>query len=415
MLRIFSSTTKLAFTFCLAAFCVTGALAGPDDQWSIQLHTYDLSDNAGARPTQFGTNTTQSYNWLQPVDPPYPTIIYCTDHSPDKQWWQEVRLPICNGGADIWHLTVNAAPAYPHSKIVIKGWNPAGTQYDLNGGISVRLIVANDPSYPALPGSQPPGAELWMFDPTANGSSTNPTYTATLNWTGQPIRLDLVASAGDPPVSTIGWARRHQVGQPVTFKGAVVTSIPSSDANAPGLWLQSPDGSSAIKVSASWSVSIGSRIDCTGTVIWSDGVPLLSSPQLASESAGTLARARFMNQRTLGCDPTESLDYSGQNPVGLLVTTCGQVTAVDTTQRLFYIDDGTNLQDGSGNVGLRVTCPQGITLPGAGTRRRVAGIRTVTKLTLTADAMVNGILRHAGETLYIPVLAVRDSADVTPL
>ncbi len=377
------------------------AHAGPDDKWRVLLQTCDPNENAGAPFVQLGTYTTPSWAYLSTT---YPTTIYCTDHSLDKRWYTDIRLPMANGETRTWHLTLTAAPDYPYSTIVLNGWNPSGAAYDLDGPVSVKLVYADNPS-----------SELWTFSPDANGSSQDPAYSTTLNWTGEPIRLDLIASAGEPPVSSIGWARNYQVGQPVSFKGAVVTSIASSDANAPGLWLQSPDGSSAIRVPAAWSVSIGSRVDCTGTVTWADGIPILSSPQLKSQSPGSPARGRFMNQRTLACDPTESLNYTGQNPVGLLVTACGKVTAVDTTQCLFYIDDGTNLQDGSGNVGLRVTCPQGTTLPNVGVRRRVTGIRTIIKSPLAADAVVNGVLRSAWETLYIPVLATRDSADIIPL
>lgn len=45
-------------------------------------------------------------------------------------------------------------------------------------------------------------------------------------------------------------------------------------------------------------------------------------------------------------------DGAGLNNVGLLVWSCGRVTASDSAA--LYVDDGSNLDDGSGNAGVRV-------------------------------------------------------------
>ena len=46
---------------------------------------------------------------------------------------------------------------------------------------------------------------------------------------------------------------------------------------------------------------------------------------------------------------------TGLNNIGLLIRTWGKVTFVDTTNKFFYVNDGAGRQDGSGNVGLRVS------------------------------------------------------------
>ena len=46
----------------------------------------------------------------------------------------------------------------------------------------------------------------------------------------------------------------------------------------------------------------------------------------------------------------------GLNNIGLLIRTWGRVTFVDPGNAFFYIDDGTNRIDGSGNTGVRVAC-----------------------------------------------------------
>jgi len=46
---------------------------------------------------------------------------------------------------------------------------------------------------------------------------------------------------------------------------------------------------------------------------------------------------------------------TGLNNIGLLIRTWGKVTFVDTTNKFFYVNDGAGRQDGSGNVGVRVS------------------------------------------------------------
>jgi len=47
---------------------------------------------------------------------------------------------------------------------------------------------------------------------------------------------------------------------------------------------------------------------------------------------------------------------AGVNNIGLLIKTWGKVTYVDGSGSYFYIDDGTNRMDGSGQMGIRVSC-----------------------------------------------------------
>ncbi len=45
----------------------------------------------------------------------------------------------------------------------------------------------------------------------------------------------------------------------------------------------------------------------------------------------------------------------GLNNIGLLVRTWGKVTAVNETEKFFYIDDGSSLIDSTGHLGVRVS------------------------------------------------------------
>ena len=68
----------------------------------------------------------------------------------------------------------------------------------------------------------------------------------------------------------------------------------------------------------------------------------------------------------------------------------------------------------SGNpfIGLRVAYKTGMTPPIPGKFVAITGIRTVEKTTLPYDAVVNGKYRFVGETLYLPVVTIRDAADM---
>lgn len=67
-----------------------------------------------------------------------------------------------------------------------------------------------------------------------------------------------------------------------------------------------------------------------------------------------------MNNRTVGGGAVNQYTPgveggTGLNNIGLLIRTWGKVTFVDTTNKFFYIDDGTAREDGSGNPGIRVS------------------------------------------------------------
>ena len=70
-------------------------------------------------------------------------------------------------------------------------------------------------------------------------------------------------------------------------------------------------------------------------------------------------------------------DGSGLNNIGLLVKTCGKVTAVGSD--FFYIDDGTHARDASIFVGVRVKCA-GLTKPTSGEQVCVTGISSIMKV-----------------------------------
>jgi formylglycine-generating enzyme required for sulfatase activity len=215
--------------------------------------------------------------------------------------------------------------------------------------------------------------------------------------------------------TSIGSAKKEHLGKLVMLENVVVTS---TEADYPGIWVESADRSSGIKILANWNVNRGDILKVVGVVTYVDGVPVLTDPVLISRSAGTHLKPIAFTNSSLANDLEENLTYSGIDPTGLLVKAWGTVTAVDLTSHVFYIDDGTGRMDGmgpSGNQykGIRISYKPGVTPPQIGDIAIVTGIRTVEKVTLTTPAVVNGKLKPAGTTLYIPVIRTRDEADIT--
>ena len=500
----------------LLAVAAAWADVGPDDKWIVQLRA---SDPAGGHAVllmgSFGTGDVSGLPFSKDFDFGENAGVYCCirrigDDEYPERWYKDIRAPMAAGATNTWHLIVEAGSSYGFSQIKLAGWNQSGSVYDLNGSIPVKLVVVSDPSWPAE-GSCAAGELLWepTLDPNVNGTSLAPTYTRMLNWTGQQIRLDLVAGetgGGSPTVTddgdyssgtaslhaswsppgaveyqyavgesqqnlAVGWksagtatqasetglslqtgrtyywfvkarlgdsswsgvgssdgiiaaaarsvgeARTGPPGEAVYLADTVVASTNSDPA---GLWVQSADAASAIKIGASWTTVRGDRIDAAGLVNWIDGMPVLSAPELKRRVPGASTEPRFLRNADLASDRTGSLVYQGVNPVGVLAAAFGEVTAVDASANAFYVDDGSYLQDGMGPsgaqyVGLRVAYKPGVTAPSVGSRVRVTGIRTVLKVTLDHDSYVNGTWRSAGETIYVPVLATRDAEDILPV
>lgn len=100
------------------------------------------------------------------------------------------------------------------------------------------------------------------------------------------------------------------------------------------------------------------------------------------------------------------------NLVGLLVETVGCVTAVDTTAKCFYVDDGSRTADGSGAIGVRVKYSElaegnEIATPQVNARVRVKGIGSVESIAgaLRCVVLVRGqsdIVPDSGTSLQAP-------------
>lgn len=136
-------------------------------------------------------------------------------------------------------------------------------------------------------------------------------------------------------------------------------------------------------------VSEGDMVDVSGMIKNASGERYIDYPEVVMRFPGSVnLRPYYMPNLTLGGVGTD-VRYTGGvgvNNVGLLVTTAGKVTYVDTatTKRFFYVDDGSAMSDGiviggTTRTGVRVqinglATGNTITAPGMGDFVRVTGI-----------------------------------------
>ncbi|MEN6358309.1 MAG: right-handed parallel beta-helix repeat-containing protein [Armatimonadota bacterium] len=234
-------------------------------------------------------------------------------------------------------------------------------------------------------------------------------------------RLSIVNS------NTIPYVLSQADGASASLTGKVVTA---NQTDFPGsIYIQEPSSSGSfggIRVSYSGStIARGSLVSVTGTVaLDSDGERKISSASVTVTDTGTVPGALGMPNKILGGGEfnvnTPGVDYptdsgTGLYNKGLLVKSWGRITAVDATNKFFYINDGTGFEDGSGNTGVKVSWDWAtsgkadIIAPSVGWYVSVAGISSS-----ETDASSN-VIRVLRLRSYDDILAFdpEDTADPT--
>ena len=94
-------------------------------------------------------------------------------------------------------------------------------------------------------------------------------------------------------------------------------------------------------------------------------------------------------------------DGKGTNNIGVLVRVCGEVTHADTD--FFYLDDGSNLEDGSGNVGVRART-YGLEVPDEGSFVEITGASSC----YYTDSQYHRLIHVSGGLPTEPFVAYND-------
>lgn len=159
------------------------------------------------------------------------------------------------------------------------------------------------------------------------------------------------------PVETIGSLRAMPDGSYVTIGVAKVVTAASGTFLDGACYIEDEDRAAGIKIVPDIglpSLALGERIKLSGTL----GTDANGERQISVESIGSQVVGDALG--ALGTK-NKTVTTPGADVSGLLVTVWGKVTYVDeSVGAYFYVDDGSNLWDGTGNTGLRILTDGGI-------------------------------------------------------
>jgi hypothetical protein len=183
----------------------------------------------------------------------------------------------------------------------------------------------------------------------------------------------------------IGEAKKRADASDVILSGKTVTAV-----FADHFYMQD-DSTSGIRVAPATmpaGLTVGYSVDVVGILATTSNMERVVVPTSVDVSSGSALAPVSLTNKNLGggdffYDPgtgagqTGVEDGVGVNNIGLLVKTCGTVTAVGATY--FYIDDGTHARDFSIFNGIRVSCI-GLTMPSSGDYICISGISSIMKV-----------------------------------
>ncbi len=166
------------------------------------------------------------------------------------------------------------------------------------------------------------------------------------------------------PVSQTGLARRLPDAVKIKLSGVAVTAAFGSE-----LFVEQTDRSAGLRVLGS-GASQNDLVDVSGELATVSGERVMINP-IIDRPGGTLQiRPLGMTGTTVRLGGTDVPDVSG-----LLVTVWGKVQSAGTG--CFYVDDGSGIDDGTGNAGIRVDGSSLSSIPSVPTFAVITGVITV--------------------------------------
>ena len=174
-----------------------------------------------------------------------------------------------------------------------------------------------------------------------------------------------------PGSVTVGEAKQLQDATSVLLRAGVVSAVFDDR-----FYVQDPLFSAGIALMGTAQAQPGDTVTAQG-IMGTDGCErVVWNPTVAVNGPGQAPTPLNLVGRVLGGMPAGEynpgfVDSDDLNNIGLLVGMSGWVTAVGTD--FFYITDGSQKNDLSGNIGVRIAA-EGLTIPPAGTLVTVFGI-----------------------------------------
>ena len=238
-----------------------------------------------------------------------------------------------------------------------------GWQYTTSAGGTRSITLSEGQTYYILAQAED-SANLWTPIGAADGITVQ-----------QPVS-----------VGTAAEAKRLEDGRAVILSGAIVSRVWSGSPWV--CYVQDADRASGIRVQGTGAVPMaGQEVTVTGVMSSLGRERMISASNVITGATPGEPAPLETTGRGLGggdfeytAGPPMSgqvgvLDGYGANNIGLLVRTSGRVTRSETGEDFFYLDDGSNLEDGfaGGLKGVRCTA-SGLTKPAVGEYRVVTGV-----------------------------------------
>lgn len=250
----------------------------------------------------------------------------------------------------VMELDIQGSGGYPFPFFIVQ--NPDGTTV-ASSGDSAQATLAQNGTY-------------YIICMNSSGSMTG-SYQLSFDLTDQ-----------------VAYAKRLPDGNGVDFRLAVISAI-FTDC----FYVQSENGASGIRVNASATyLTVGRKVNLSGNIGTSENDErCINIHDINLTTFGSVAPV-MINNRALGggdwnCDEAYSvgqrgiLGANGLNNIGLLVKIFGRVTHAG--EGFFYIDDGSGLEDGSGERGVKIDA-QGLSIPSEGEFVMITGISSCYKV-----------------------------------
>ena len=178
-------------------------------------------------------------------------------------------------------------------------------------------------------------------------------------------------------IPTVGIVAAKSVdnGELIRLAGKVVTSGITGLA-----YVEEPDRGAGIRIESAQSLTPCALVNIVGTMGTIHGERVLNAESVDPKGTGAQIKPFAMKAAALGgssfglqdavmeCRLIKESDIwvphvlpaVGLNNIGLLVRLCGKVTAIG--DGFFYLDDGSGCSDGSASPGVRVICPETLSL-----------------------------------------------------
>ena len=153
----------------------TAASAALDTAWTVKLMVSDLDNTKYGATNIYGTAGTAGHSAQVPSGD---TVFMYIAGSAPSYYFRDIKTAAPATETLVWNLTVEARGTYPSTSFKLRAWNESTAANDLDDN------WATDPVNAFKVNLYQGNTLLYTFDPTKNGTSTSPMFTATFSIAG---------------------------------------------------------------------------------------------------------------------------------------------------------------------------------------------------------------------------------------